>query len=370
MEMESRSHSNHQIFLICPDYETLEILKKNVTIFDALSGFCRIIVLGRRGRFGLRRNKLLNFVLNTPFLIYLLLSTIFRRSVFFHFKALDRLPWLILFKLAPNRTYCFESSPIGMSELEAKVTWLNGNRSVAHKFVGKRVTWRTSRAVSKKSESFENLDPSHGFPVWRRYLEKIKEREEDKSLCKSRVRPFCLFILSSMDHAPCLADPDGFYERFVSTLDIINNIDKQIIVKVKVHPATLSNFKNKIFEHIDLLKSQGHSVQLINGHPQIESVGARFCVANVFSTTFYYAKLNGVPTIEYTDYSSDVLSVTKGGSMRPDLVDFFVQNNEKLFAEIVNRLVKTSPKGAEAVSVSHEKRISGFINEVLGYNTR
>jgi hypothetical protein len=68
---------------------------------------------------------------------------------------------------------------------------------------------------------------------------------------------------------------------------------------------------------------------------------ARVVVANYYTTTLTDCHWMGVPTIEYTHYNSRALELTAGGSMRPDMVDYFI-NHERavLRATLVNLIGK------------------------------
>ena len=74
-------------------------------------------------------------------------------------------------------------------------------------------------------------------------------------------------------------------------------------------------------------------------HPSVLATRARLVVANYYSTTLADVFNLNVPTVEYTDYSDRALAVTGGGSMRPEFVTHFINDDRARFRAALTEIM-------------------------------
>ena len=84
-------------------------------------------------------------------------------------------------------------------------------------------------------------------------------------------------------------------------------------------------------------------------HPMVLATHATLFVANYYSTTFADGHAMGVPTIEYSDYSTDALTVTGGGSMRAEYVTRFVNRDRAAFSSALDHFLESDRSAARHV---------------------
>jgi len=184
------------------------------------------------------------------------------------------------------------------------------------------------------------LPPTIQLPAWNEHLAKVAPRylEAVFPRDKASTTAHAVYILCSLDRALILEDPDGFPNLLEETLEELYTAWPELVVLVKPHPATRQNFRERAAEIIRRRQAAGQSVVESLLHPHLLAKHARFFVGNVFSSTFINAVLSGTPTIEYTRYSSTTLEVTGNRSMRPDLVDYFINGDGGRLRALVGEL--------------------------------
>jgi len=85
-----------------------------------------------------------------------------------------------------------------------------------------------------------------------------------------------------------------------------------------------------------------------------------FFIGNYYSTVFGDAITWNVPTIEFTSYKSAVLKETNQGSVRPEFVTHFINNNPTMLKEIVSSLVSSSKAKKNNIKIVNEKNNNMF----------
>jgi hypothetical protein len=123
-----------------------------------------------------------------------------------------------------------------------------------------------------------------------------------------------------------MKDKDSYLKLFRSTIRIISENFPNIKVLLKPHITTDLEILHKYTDNND-------QFEITNLHPSVLSNFANCFVVNLYSTTFADAYNLGVYTIEYTNYTDKVLSLTKGESINSQYVDFFINNSEKKFIQ-------------------------------------
>ena len=92
-----------------------------------------------------------------------------------------------------------------------------------------------------------------------------------------------------------------------------------------------------------------------NINPMLLVSQSEFFISNCYSSTFVMAKESNVSTVEYTDPCDAILENTKGGSMRPDMVDHFILRNPRKLRSVLDQLLNVSA-GKKREATTNEGR--------------
>ncbi|MCZ6771024.1 MAG: hypothetical protein O7G83_03415 [Proteobacteria bacterium] len=323
----------------CFDQETYEIIRRNEIVFDALERAGRLAVF--KGASGNSVFGKAVAVLNLARFAWL---GLFGRATFLHFRALNEMPLKILSRINRRRTFMCQGSTLALSATEAeidKVTSLNRRARMieptAVGLIGFDANWPYfTEAVAAGLPQFL-VTPPFKRPAWRHYLEDRVDRDFGGIGLSSDGR-LVTMVLSSMDRSELLANPGDFPVLFEETLRLIAEALPGMPVVVKPHPATPKRDLKRQHEIVE--RSGNRNVIITELHPMLLATRSICFVGNTFSSTFATAQLLGVPTIEYTHYGAVALKASTGGSMRPDLVDEFINRDPAKMKRTLARLAR------------------------------
>ncbi len=323
----------------CFDQATYEIIRRNEIVFDALEQAGRLAVFkGASGSWLIGKAMA---VLNLARFAWL---GLIGRATFLHFKALNEMPLKILSRINRRRTFMCQSSTLALSATEARIDMVtNPNRRVrmvepaAAGLIGFDANWPYfTEAVAADLPRFL-VSPPFKRPAWRHYLEDRVDRDLGGIGLPSGGR-LVTMVLSSMDRSELLNNPDDFPVLFEETLRLIGEVLPGTPVVVKPHPATPKRDLERQREIV--ARSENRNVIITELHPMLLATRSICFVGNTFSSTFAAARLLGVPTIEYTHYGEAALKASAGGSMRPDLVDEFINRDPEKMKRTLARLAR------------------------------
>jgi hypothetical protein len=311
------------ITFLTTDKKTYRAIRENVVLSEAIN---------RIGRLRLMRRRPFSLLMLAWYLIMGLIG----KAYFLHFKALNFWPFKLFALLCPSRTILCEGTAIGVSALEQKVAETMIKRRISpvtpqgNTLVGFGPEWpilSDPRVAGRRSFI---LPAPFRFRSWQRFVGEVSVRyldgDPDIGSARQEGRPIVVFILSSLDHTPLLANPLGLPQLFEETMDALAEELPEAMVVIKPHPATTFAMRQRV----EGIVKRYPNARLSNLHPSILSKCAAFVIGNNYSTTFSIFRSAGVPTIEYTDYRPDILSVTCGGSARPEFVTRFIARDSDI----------------------------------------
>jgi hypothetical protein len=328
-----------EILFFCFELKTFNVIKKNIVLWDAIESIGELKVFS-----GKSKNIIFRKIISVFRLLYMLIRGVFKSDTYIHFKALNEWPLRILYVVNKKKTFLFESSAASVTTVEARVDQVgrmrqvNGIKPAALNLVGYSNNWRFFNTVESSDTKRYLVSAPFKLKSWRDYLSAKSDLYLKKTGINNNER-YIVFILSSMDKNNVLTDPLGFPSLFEETLDVLSKVLPDTKVIIKSHPATTSQYlaiQRKIIE-----SSQNRNVIVSDIHPMILASRALGFIGNVYSSTFAIATYMNIPTIEYTDYRSEVLSESMNGSMRSDLVTYFINRDVGLLKETLN-LIKSS----------------------------
>ena len=361
-------HNIKKIEMICFDVNTYLAIKNNIVLMDVILSIGKLKMIGRKNK----KNEckfflILNLIPTFTKYFFLGLTS---RIIFLHFKAMNEWPLKFFSIMFSKSTILAQDSTVGYRPLEKKVSEIMKPRKYnIKKPMGNIIlSFDKDWAVLKNKKNLVNkrifyLSSPHKRLNWTKYIEK-KQDEYFKSEFNKYKLPqhnsIIAYMLCWMGPNNQTRKPNMYPELFDETLSILEEVCSGMTIFVKPHPVDVSSkFEMKRIKNI-IMKHPKISVVLTKLHPIVLSFRAKFFIANVYSTSFSTARLSNIPTIEYTDYRDKILKATKNGSMRPDLVSYFINHDKNKIRNVINKIKKnTTLRNIEA---DKSKIPQGLIN--------
>jgi hypothetical protein len=329
--MEAHQRTGRRALFLTTDAETYDGIRQNVVLWDAIQRIGRLLLIGRRRR--TPATWLVHRFSVTLLLAWLTVLALAGRLDVFHFRALNGWPLRWLFLVNRNRTYLCESDSFGEPKLMGDV------RGVAYARTERRHPPAAGAVIAFHPEFMPyNAPDMAGCPryvfgptrlrkVWLDYVRDRADADFAAAFAGAGLADSAeigAYMLGFFGPIPYLENGgDGVMKTlFEETLDILEECCAELPIFLKPHIFTDMRVVREA-----LSKRPGLKAVVSYLHPTVLATRARFCLTNVYSTTQADAHSLGVPTIEYTAYSADALKVTGNGSMRPDMIDHFINRD-------------------------------------------
>ncbi|MHA1564887.1 MAG: hypothetical protein ACTSX7_06205 [Alphaproteobacteria bacterium] len=360
----------HRFEFFCFDESTQRAIEANTIIADAMTGLGKLRMIGRRKAGPL---ALIGHRFRAAFtLARLVFLGLIGQAAFIHFKALNTWPLRLLYLANRRRTFYIQPTGVGSSDAEKRVDEINRpRRAAAHgpaatALVSFNQDWAPLHDPRGLDLPRYRLPPTYNRRHWHHHLDRQAERRLGPVLgelgCPAEAR-FVVFVLSSMDPTAMFTRPDMFPHLFEESLDAMIAAIPDVPVLVKPHPATTPQRLD--FLHQAIAARAPAKIALSNLHPLLLARGAYCFIGNVFSSTFANAATMNLPTIEYTSYSDETLAATGGTSIRPDLVDHFINGDRAALEQILTHLVRQPPPPPPAL-IADDRQTEAFFAALHG----
>ena len=354
---------------ICFEPKTEAAIRENVVVFDAMSELGPLRMLGRRSTgpgafFAHRGGMFIRMVL-------MALRACMGRAAFLHFKALNEWPLRLLALVARGRTFYMQPSNLVHSATERRVDEINKPRRrskivpAAGHLVGFDNDWLPLSDPRLERAEIHVLPSPNRLRIWHEHVDAVTQRYLSEVYADSAIpEQIAAYILSSMDRAPLLADPDSFKPMFEETLQLLYRANPGLSVLIKPHPATKPGIRQFQNEVVARQQASGQDVRIVHLHPMVLARSANFFIGNMFSSTFSNAAVMGVPTIEYTSYSNETLGESGGQSIRPDLVSHFIDRDQGVLQALLTQVQGWGPRLNAPDLVGSEPSLEHWITTV------
>lgn len=336
---------SRRIAFYCFEKRTYDAIRSNVVLNDAIASMGTLAFMGRsqKGRLSWLIHRIRMAVAFLP----LAARAVAGGVVFVHFKALSEWPLRVLFFLNRRRTFLFEPSVAAYSKLADEVVanmFRQRRRKTIKPAAGKIVAfdpaWPVLADDRLQGVPRFMLSSPHRRKAWLDFIDRRIEGYLQADFAAAGVaesEDIVVFILSLIDPEARGADfmkaNIRLSELLAETLDILSEEAPDLAIFVKPHVITDMDYLAEV-----VAARPDARIVVTHLHPCALAMRAKFFVANYYSTTFASAQvLNGI-TVEYTDYADEILEATGGGSMRPDFVDHFINNDPRAFRALVRRL--------------------------------
>lgn len=318
-----------KLIILTPDEATFDAIKANSTLFQLIKNNCEIRNLGGLSEDNPKRLFEKIIWAHQLFLIFLLM--LFDAARVIHFGVLETPPrkWIASFN--KKRVYYVESNGWGTGDLHLK--FIANSRAVepakailsSNNIVSFCESWPLLAVSDNKNLVHFPVSKSKLWPAWNEFLETKGTDQWLKECERLEIdpdKPVFSYLLGTFDELPTL-DTGNTDSLTIDSIKILNGVDKNTPILLKPHAITQLNRLSKI-----LTKVNAKNVHVTYLHP---SLMARFSVAvicNYYSTSIADFWHKGVPTIEFTRYSQQLLNLTENRSFGGDYIDHFIEMNE------------------------------------------
>ena len=353
-EIMIRRPGGRAVFVVM-ERRTYEAVNANIVLRDAIREMGTLIYLGRP-RPGAVAGLLHRFAV-IPRLAYWLMLAWLGQTTFLHFKALNQWPLKILGLLAPSRTIFAEGSPFGESELELKFAKIIGPRNrdlpkvVGQTLIRFRDDWPSYADPRNAKRTHFKLDLPFAGRQWLDYLDKVADRYLATAFTEAGIATGTEIVacpIGSIAESEVFRGERTLWRLLEEIIEIVGETLPDLPLIIKPHPASIEQG----LEVEALLASHPKVKGFVSHlHPMVLATRARCAISFAYTTSFAAMKSVGTPTIEYTDYTDNVLKLTNNGSFRPDMVDHFINHDPAVLRRTL-RSLRPCPNGIQPTKIS------------------
>ncbi len=342
MELKVRA-PDVEVEIWVPDRDTLSAIRRNSVLADVARSIGRMYVMSGRG--ATVSGRIQHRLLTGLRFVRLGLKALLGRVAFIHFKAFSKWPLRAFYYAAPGNTFLAENDSYGFTELMGKVTFLVDKVPLvkrpppAGQLIAFSDQWHLLSHPDLAGVPRHMFGPTRLRRPWLEFIRSKADHYLDQEFARAGMGPaaeFLVVMLGFFGPLAYLRDPDVVSELLQETLEEMVAVAGDRPILIKPHVITDMAIVQTIIDRLP-----GARILITHLHPMVLATRARIVVANYYTTTLTDCHWMGVPTIEYTHYNSRALELTAGGSMRPDMVDYFI-NHERavLRATLVNLIGK------------------------------
>lgn len=366
--MEVHRRSGRRALFITFDASTYAAIRRNVVLFDAINSIGRLILLG--GGRGSLPARLVNHLRSALSLGWVSTQAILGLAHFLHFRALNVPPLAWLSRINRRRTYFCEGDSYGENQLMRDLTEVVHNRGLnrhpplAGSLLAFQGDWHWLRHPATRIMPRFVFGPTRIRKSWITYVRQVAPRYHADLFWNSDVREdedTIVFILGYLGALDYMQHPGATRRLFVSTLAALVEVAGNRPIILKPHVITEMSI---VEAEVAKWRERGARLFIAHLHPSVLAVRAKVFVANYYSTTLADAFHLNVPTVEFTSYSDRALETTSGGSMRPDYVTHFINDDEAEFRRTIAVLLENPkrplPDGISGDASGVLRRLSGI----------
>lgn len=340
LAMEWHSYSGSKVEFFIHTKESLEDIKKNRYLYDAISKIGSIQHFQRLDRsiVGTIKHRISILLLLSRVGVMSWLSKV----NILHFGTLNNFPFNILYFLNRQNVYFCENDSFGEPPMMARVGGMGVNRRYikfpnCKNFIAFSPYSEMLRRNEIKNVATFNFGPTRTRKSWLSYVNS-RMRDDWASFCKKNGldpgKKYFVVMLGFLGFPGTIKrEPENLSEILLGeVLDTIFSIWPDTIVILKPHAITDLDALGRV-----LRKFEQNDVVISYMHPTALAINALAVITNIYSTTQADAKMLGVPTIEYTDYSEEALELSNNGSMNPDMIDYFINRDRRRLSTVLRK---------------------------------
>lgn len=360
----------HRVYFIVPRVQSENYIKKNIVLYDLMKSMGSISAISsitrpRESRSAPNGGSKVHIVLFLTKLILLSLFCFLSKGHVIHFGNIGKHLSKIM-RINERRMFFAESDNFGFTDLSRRAE--NAGGFTYHNFSEQKTDF-DGKNLLIFSEHFKindyNIKNKDVFyfgntrnrESWINYIEKESYKYLNSFFAQENLTPTSsiVYIMSYLGDLPCIETKDTMQHLFKNTLKILVQEANGVPILIKPHIVTDLEIVKK-----EILKYPEAKIILTDLHPALLSVTAMFFISNYYSTVLGDATTWNVPTIEFSSYKSAVLKETNQGSMRPEFVSHFINNNPTMLKETISSLVSSSKAKKNDIKIVNEKKNNRF----------
>ena len=353
---------NINIKIICPDYATLKAIDDNIFIRDQISNIGSLRLLTLRNTSGKR--SLVRIIKVILTLLELLKNSLLGNVSIIHFGLLFKRPFKFITLINKGNVFLAENDSYGFTQLMQDVTFLKKNHKMNDDEIDNNNLIAFSKIwyIAKSRDKKRNKLYYYGTPRRRKYwIDIIKSSNHlEQELIKNnydKKSPLISIMLGYFGELIYLSSKESVSNSLDETLKVLSKHLTNEIVVLKPHVITDINILKNILQ-----KYSNINFMISYLHPMVLANQSKFAIANYYSSTLSDFNSFGVKTIEYTDYCPETLSLTDGGSMRPDKVDYFINRDPIMLSDTIKYLLGASYKRQYDYNITDNKELFYALN--------
>ena len=177
---------------------------------------------------------------------------------------------------------------------------------------------------------------------WMKFIDRNYSRFLKQEFNKFIPNKVYTILLGTFISPVYLESRDSVEKCLIDTINSLLDNNPKCTILIKPHAISSEEIYKKIIKEYT-----NANIYITFLHPAVLSKISKVVICNYYSTAIAIAKKSNVTTIEYTNYSEEALKISNGGSMRPDLIDHFI-NKDKI--KLMNTL--------KQCNVFNEKKIN------------
>jgi hypothetical protein len=322
LEMKDKHNISSEIIVF--DKLAHDAIYKNVVLRDAINYIGREVFITKGIKLKLLRRMYVLLVLSR------LTIDCFRGNKIIHFGHLNKWPLKFLALLFNKNTYQMQGSAYGFKYSQINRSMKN---LVLPPPVGKNIII-CAKNIEQTGFNNSGLEKNiYSFGETRTRKSWVGYINSKSDYYFSKYHPDIdpatgpiVFILGAIDGY------ERQYKLFHLTIKVLSSLPENIPILLKPHAYTEMDTVYKAIAGLD-------SFHITYLHPSVLATRARVFLSNSFSNTLADAHSYGVKTVEYSHYASEKLEITNYGSSDPQFVDYFINNDNNEFINIMNEIL-------------------------------
>jgi hypothetical protein len=332
--IELKEKLNVSSLVIVNDELAYKGINENVVIKEALNYVGTVRYVGFKYRFNIATK-----ILKLLFLADVIVRIIFGSKVI-HFGLLDTVKVKRFSGLFKKNIFLFQSDSY-------KHSYSDYDDVVNHKPILNVPIGNNIVAFSDNMPELELIDehkalykllPSRISCTWRRYVKSKSSEYFERFHSNIDFSNGCIVvILSFFGEMSEMRLKNSAEILYKNTIEALDRVSHNIPVLIKPHVFTDMNI---VYKYIKNKKK--YSITYL--HPSMLCTKSSLFICNTYSTTMADARSMGVTTIEYSDYSKEILLSTCNKSIGYEYIDHFVNNNQLEFEKKVENILSDNSK--------------------------
>lgn len=313
-------------------------ITQNITLHKAINHLGRLEVFGALT--AIPKSSVLRKVVIAFQILAVTLRCFMGKAYCFHFKKLNYFPYCFIKKFHKNKTVLFEGNGRGESALLTR----GYNRPVEqfvlddYLIVGFSRSWLDRLAKTSRHKQIQ-IPLSFSLPEWNKFL--ITEAEDLKLkehwLAQKPInQPVVVFILGTLGTLQIMREEGSMIKCLRDSIRAVQAVSPEAQIVLKPHVITNLKLLTTIIEEFE-----NANINIANLHPGLIGKFADVVICNAYSTAMADAYVGGAVTIEFTDYTAEMLAFTNGSTVEPRFIDHFINRDFNKLSKVLTQALVT-----------------------------